>query len=122
MSYIEFLEENKSSDIYLINLNDENQTIYAENLIEGETTDSNYIIENIIKEEKEKLKKYEFYFITHSDEDINDYTLTEKILFYLKKIDELKKEGNFTNNFADYLFTKFDDAEHKYEFVLFIDT
>ena len=122
VSYFEFLEENQSNDINLINLNDELQNIYAENLVEGEGNRSNYLIENIVKEEKEKLKNYEFHFITHTDEDISDYTLTEKILFYMKTIDDNKKKGNFTNNYADYLFTKFNEYEHKYEFISFIDT
>ena len=34
----------------------------------------------------------------------------------------IKKKGNFTNNYADYLFTKFNEYEHKYEFISFIDT
>ena len=122
VSYIEFLEENQSSDIKLINLNDELQNIYAENLVENEGNSSNAIIENIVRKEKEILKNYEVHFITHSDEDNNDYTLTEKILFYMKTINDNKKNGNFTKNYADYLFIKFNDYEHKYEFISFIDT
>ena len=123
VSYFEFLEENNSSEIYLINLNDEYQNIYAENLVDNGINDNNYVkIQNIIREEKEKLKNYEFHLINHSEEDIKTYTLTEKILYYMKVINTEKKEGNFTKNYADFLFTKFDNVTHKYEFVAFVDT
>ena len=122
VSYIEFLEENQSSEIYLINLNDEYQNIYAENLIKDDGNKSYYLIKNIVEEEKDKLKNYDFNFIKHTEENIDDLTLTQKILFFLKIIDDNKKNGKFTNNYADYLFTKFNDFEHKYEFISFIDT
>ena len=122
VSYIEFLEENKSSDIYLINLNDEYQNIYAENLVKDDGNYSYYLIHNIVEEEKHKLENYDFNFIDHSEENITDLTLTQKILFFMKIIDDNKKSGKFTINYADYLFTKFNDFEHKYEFISFIDT
>ena len=75
-----------------------------------------------MEEEKDKLKNYDFNFIKHTEENIDDLTLTQKILFFLKIIDDNKKNGKFTNNYADYLFTKFNDFEHKYEFISFIDT
>ena len=94
VSYIEFLEENQSSEIYLINLNDEYQNIYAENLIKDDGNRSYYLIQNIVEEEKDKLKNYDFNFITHTEENIDDLTLTQKILFFMKIIDDNKKMGN----------------------------
>ena len=122
VSYIEFLEENQSSNINLINLNHGFQNVYYENLAninEGEY----YIIENIINEEKESevLKNFKFGSVKIFDKNTNKLTFTEIILYYLKVIDYNRKNGTLINNYADYLLTEFNNNEHKYEFVSFLD-
>ena len=123
VSYIEFLEENKSYEINLINIYDEPQNIYYENLVEIETNDFS-IIQRIIEEEKEKeiLNDFKFGTVKIFDENIEKFTPAELILYYMKVIDENKKNGNLTKNYADYLLTKFDNIGNKYEFIEFIDT
>ena len=123
VSYIEFLEENQSSDISLINLNHEFQNVYYENLAninDGEY----YLIRKIIDEEKQNeiLKNFKFGSVEIFDKNITNLTSTELILGYLKIIDLNKKNGTLTNNYADYILTKFNNVEHKYEFVSFLDT
>ena len=124
VSYIEFLEENKSDDILLINLNDDSvQNVYYENLTNIDENDY-YLIKKIINEEKEKdiLNNYNFAFVNITDKNTSDLTLTEIILYYMKIIDINKKNGTLTNNNANYLLTEFNNSNHKYEFISFLDT
>jgi hypothetical protein len=123
VSYIEFLEENQSSDISLINLNHEFQNVYYENLANIDDGEY-YLIRKIIDEEKQNeiLKNFKFGSVEIFDKNITNLTSTELILGYLKIIDLNKKNGTLTNNYADYILTKFNNVEHKYEFVSFLDT
>ena len=124
VSYIEFLEENKSNDILLINLNDDSfQNVYYENLTNIDE-DDNYIIQNIINEEKRKntLNNYNFSFVNITNKNTSDLTQTEIILYYMKIININKKNGTLTNNNANFLLTEFNNIDHKYEFISFMDT
>ena len=123
VSYIEFLEENQSSNINLINLNHEFQNVYYENLANIPDSDY-YIIQRIIEEEKQKdiLKNFKFGSVEIFDKNSADLTISEIILYYLKVIDINKKNGTLVNNYADYLLTNFNNKNHQYEFISFLDT
>ena len=127
VSYVEWLDDNKSQPINLIDLNDGNQKIYYDSLTEIETNDYTFI-QNIFKEDREKLKKYEFIRMKNDEEEdnkkenITDLTLTEIIIYYLEEIKNNQKKGKMTNNYVNFLFTNFNSSTHKYEFVLFVDT
>ena len=122
VSYLEFLEENQFSNIKLINLNHEFQNVYYENL--ANIDDSEYhIIQNVIDEEKQIdiLKNIKFGSVEIFDKNSTNLTKAEIILYYLKVIDINKKNGTLVNNYADYLLTNFNNKEHQYEFISFLD-
>ena len=116
VSYIEFLEENRTIFIELNNFSNDTQTIYYDY---ADFIDYNIILPSDSKE-KEKLKNY--YFQPFKNNFRNSNNKLETLISYLNITYEYNKNEKIENNSANYYLINADKEKHQYEFATFIST
>ena len=121
VSYVEWLEDNKSNYIELNNYNNEKQTIYIafSDLIEIEKYSSQLL--SVDPKEKEKLKNYSFKLLPNYLSKDN-YTLSENLVAYMITVNEYAKNQGIINNTASFYLISANDSSHKYEFASIISS
>ena len=121
VSYLELLENNKTTSIELYNFNNDSQVVYYA-LPNNNSNIYKYsflIIENDL-EKKELLKNYKFY---DSGLKYNEnYNLLENLIIFFKGIYENNMSKKIKNNYANYFLITDDDNKHYYEFATYIST
>ena len=120
VSYIEILEDNKSSLIELNTFSNETQSIYygVTNITKFEDFQ---LLNNDGQKEKEKLQNYHFKYL-HNVGIQKNYNLIQHLTSYLNVIYEYTKKENILNNSANFYLIEADKKLHKYEFASFIST
>ena len=120
VSYIEILEDNKSSLIEINAFSNDTQSIYygVTNITKFEDFQ---LLNNDGQKEKEKLQNYHFKYL-HNVGIQKDYNLIQHLISYLNVIYEYTKKENILNNSANFYLIEADKKLHKYEFASFIST
>ena len=117
VSYIEFLDSNKSSLIELNTYNNDTQIIYYETLDHADYANLYNILNSISTyEEKKKYKHFYSQVLPNGVED-KKFNLLKNITAYFKTIYEYSKRNNNYNNYASFYLISLDQINHKYEFV-----
>ena len=121
VSYIEWLEDNKSSDLDLNSFSNDSQTIFfgASNI--SNLIDYNQMIYSDSSDEKKRLIKYEFKHLNNLLGNEN-YTLSQNIIGYMNSIYKYSENQNISNNTASFYLITSDQEKHKYEFATFISS
>ena len=119
VSYVEWLEENISSDINLNTFSNETQTIFYEFSNISNFEDYIQILYSDASDEKEKLKNYKFKYLNNFGGNEN-YTLSENIISYMNTIYRYSENQSISNNTASFYLITGDKENHKYEFATFI--
>ena len=117
VTYIELLEENRTTFIELNNFSNDTQTIYYDysNIIN--INDYNSILYG---DSKEKLKNYNFQPLRNNLGNGNN--ALQNLISYLNIIYEYNKKEKIENNFANYYLINADKEKNNYEFATFIST
>ena len=121
VSYVEWLEDNKSSYIDLNNFSNDTQTIFFEFSNLSNFEDYYSILYSDATEEKKKLKNYEFKYLRNMGGKEN-YTLSENIVGFMNTIFRYTEIQKITNNTASFYLIEADKELHQYEFATFIST
>ena len=116
VSYIEFLDNNKSSLIELNTYNNDTQIIYYEALDHGDYFTLNNILNSASTiEDKIKFKHFYSQVLPIWKEDKN-FNLLKNITAYFMTLYEYSKINDTYNNYASFYLISADQKSHKYEF------
>ena len=121
VSYVEWLEDNKSSYIDLNNFSNDSQTIFFEFSNISNFEDYYSILYSDASEEKKKLKNYEFKYLKNFGGNEN-YTLSQNIIGFMNTIFRYTESQNISNNTASFYLITAEKDIHQYEFATFIST
>ena len=121
VSYIEWLEENKSSYIDLNTFSNDSQTIFFEFSNISNFEDYYQILYSDASDEKKKLKNYNFKYLNNFGGNEN-YTLSQNIIGYMNTIYRYSENQSISNNTASFYLISADQENHKYEFATFISS
>ena len=121
VSYVEWLEDNKSSYIDLNNFSNDSQTIFFEFSNLSNFEDYYSILYSDATEEKKKLKNYEFKYLRNMGGKENN-TLSLNIIGFMNTIFRYTENQNISNNTASFYLIEADKELHQYEFATFIST
>ena len=121
VSYVEWLEDNKSSFIDLNNFSNDTQTIFFEFSNLSHFEDYYSILYSDANEEKKKLKNYQFKYLRNMGGKEN-YSLSLNILGFMNTIFRYTENQNISNNTASFYLIAADKELHQYEFATFIST
>ena len=117
VSYIEILENNKSSLIELNTYNNDTQIIYYEALDHGDYIKLNNILNSATTiEDKRKFKNFYSQVLPIGEEDKN-FNLLKNITAYFMTLYKYYDHNNTYNNYASFYLISADQQRHKYEFV-----
>ena len=121
LCYFEILENNKSVELFLNNMDENQQSIYYEALNDSNYEEFRNVLSFEMKEEKNNLPNYWFQYIPNVLAEENDSYL-KKLLKYYNVIFEYSKREGIKNNTGAFYFVKADKNSHKYEFNFFISS
>ena len=121
VSYVEWLEDNKSNYIDLNNFSNDTQTIFFEFSNLSNFEDYYSILYSDASEEKKKLKNYEFKYLRNMGGK-EDYSLSLNIIGFMNTIFRYTENQNISNNTASFYLIAADKESHQYEFATFIST
>ena len=121
VSYVEWLEDNKSNYIDLNNFSNDTQTIFFEFSNLSDFEDYYSILYSDASEEKKKLKNYEFKYLRNMGGK-EDYSLSLNIIGFMNTIFRYTENQNISNNTASFYLIAADKESHQYEFATFIST
>ena len=121
VSYVEWLEDNKSSYIDLNTFSNDSQTIFFEFSNISNFEDYYSILYSDASEEKKKLKNYEFKYLRNLGGKEN-YTLSQNIVGFMNTIFRYAQNQNISNNTASFYLIAADKDFHQYEFATLIST
>ena len=115
VSFIELLENNKTTSIELYNFNNDSQIVYytSSNIDYSE-------YQSIFKDDK-NLKNYSFKFFPNIASREENSLLTN-LLGFLNVIYENNKKEEINNNYANFYLIIADKIKHYYEFATYIST
>ena len=120
VSYIEILEDNKSSIIELNTFSNETQTIFYSCSNVTDILPFQGLISEIQKEKK-KLENYNFTYLPNYGVK-EEYNIIENLISYMNIVYEYTKNEKITNNSANFYLIYADKTSHKYEFASLIST
>ena len=121
VSYVEWLEDNKSNYIDLNNFSNDTQTIFFEFSNLSNFEDYYSILYSDASEEKKKLKNYEFKYLRNMGGK-EDYSLSLNIIGFMNTIFRYTENQNISNNTASFYLIAADKESHQYEFATLIST
>ena len=122
VSYIEFLENNRTSPIELNNLYNDTQTIYYDYQSRDKNIfDYQMFLIPEIKNVNKQFKNIDFILLPNYLGN-KEYTLLQNIVTYLNTVYEYNKKEKIFNNSAYYYSINEDKINHKYEFITYIST
>ena len=121
VSYVEWLEDNKSNYIELNSFSNDTQTIFFEFQNISDFQQYYSILYSDASKEKEKLKNYNFKYLKNFGSKEN-YTLVQNIASYMKTVDIYSKNQSIDNNTACFYLISSDDSSHQYEFASIISS
>ena len=121
LCYFEILENNKSVELFLNNMDENQQSIYYEALNDSNYEEFRNVLSFEMKEEKNNLPNYWFQYIPNVLAEENDSYL-KKLFKYYNVIFEYSKREGIKNNTGAFYFVKADKNSHKYEFNFFISS
>ena len=121
LCYFEILEDNKSVELFLYNMDDNQQSIFYEALNDSNYEEFGNVLSYEIKEEQKNLTNYWFQYIPNVLEEENDGYL-KKLAKYYNVIFEYSKREGIKNNTGGFYFVKADKNTHKYEFNFYISS
>ena len=118
VSFIELLENNKTTSIELYNFNNVSQIVYLTSSNNLEYSKYQSLFRN---NEEEKLNNYDFKVLPNALEK-KEYSLLQNLTAYLNVIYEYTKEKKINNNFANFYLITADENKHYYEFATYISS
>ena len=122
VSYVEWLEENKTNSIELNNFSNDSQIVFYESTNTSEFLNYQYLLYTPeASEQKEKLKNYEFKYLPNKGYNKTN-GLLKNIISYLHVINIYSNQQNITNNYANYYLIGANKETHQYEFITIIST
>ena len=121
VSYVEWLEDNKSTLIELSNFSDDIQTIFYDFSNISDFNEYYDLLYSRNSKEKEKLKNYKFKYLKNIGSREN-YTLLQNLVSYMVIINKYSKNQSIENNTASFYLISPDKINNKYEFVSFISS
>ena len=121
VSYVEWLEDNKSNLIELSDYDDDLQTIFYEFSNISEFQEYYPLLISKSSNEKDKLKNIKFKYLKNLGSKEN-YTLLENLVSYMVTIDKFSKNQSIENNTASFYLITADKENHQYEFASIIST
>ena len=120
VSYVEWLEDNKSYSIELNNFDKGMQTIFYGLRNTSQFLDYyQIIVRSDYSKEKEKLKNYNFMYLKNPFKK-NNSSLLEEIIGYMNTLNKASQDFKLTNNTAGLYLISADEKIHKYEFASII--
>ena len=121
LCYFEILENNKSSELYLYNMDQNQQSIFYTALNGSNFEDMRNILSFEIKEEQKQMPNYWFQYIPNVLAEENDSYLKSLVNYYNVIYEYSKREG-IKNNTGGFYFMNADQKLHKYEFNFYISS
>ena len=121
LCYYEILEDNKSAELFLYNMDQNQQSIFYTSLNGSNFEDIRNVLSSEIKEEQNQMPNYWFQYVPNSLDEKDDSYLESLIKYYNLIYESTKKEG-IKNNTGSFYFMKADKYLHKYEFNFYISS
>ena len=121
LCYFEILEGNKSTELFLSNMDQNQQSIFYGALNGSNFEDMRNILSFEIKEEQKQIPNYWFKYIPNVLEEEND-SYMKTIVSYYNILYEYSKQEGIKNNTGGFYFMKADQESHKYEFNFYISS
>ena len=122
VSYVEWLEDNKSYSIELNNFGNDKQTVFY-----GLRNNSNFLdyyqilVKSDYSKEKEKLKNYNFIYLKNYATD-NNTSLLYNLIVYMNTMKLFAENLSISNNTAGFYLIDANKEIHKYEFASIISS
>ena len=121
LCFFEILEDNKSVELFLHNMDQNPQSIFYEASNESNFEEFRNVLSSEMKEEEKNLPNYWFQYIPNVLAEDNDSYL-KTLLSYYNVIYEYSKREGIKNNTGGFYFKKADKMSHKYEFNFYISS
>ena len=121
LCFYEILEDNKSVELHLYNMDKNQQSIFYEALNGSNFEEFRNVLSSEMKEEEDKLPNYWFKYIPNVLAEENDSYL-KKLVSYYNVIYEYSKQEGIKNNTGAFYFIKADKLLHQYEFNFYISS
>jgi len=121
LCYYEILEDNKSVELYLYNMDQNQQSIFYTSLNGSNFEDIRNVLSSEMKEERNQLPNYWFQYVPNSLVEENESYMKLLIGYYNLLYESSKSEG-IKNNTGSFYFMKADKYSHKYEFNFYISS